>query len=170
MNGPQQLDLDEYVSHFRTICPSADNVIYATMTAIDSLNSGELKGCALMLGEGYEELFAYLLRTFEEAISNPVEKASFREARGYLISMSYPALNSKLDLLVAAGRIPKGLIDVVSVILPAMEETIERLRATSAHADAEIGRDSLISDLMALPECTQRVYGLIEYLKTNPAD
>ena len=172
-HNPQPYDPDGFLQHFRRVNPAVDPVIVEYVEeAIRAFNATCLKSSLVMIGGASEKALLLLHDTFENAITDANKKTAFQRATGLTISRKFQTLKNRLDLMVGARKFTRELNDIINIDLPGAFELIRRLRNAAGHPELFAGADpdGVFLNLRILPEYIRKLYLLIIFFNTNPAD
>jgi hypothetical protein len=111
--------------------------------------------------------------TFEAAITDAKRRSKFTaDSGGFAISRKYRALQDRLDMMVAAKKLPFELAETVGNELPTAFSFIRRCRNDAGHPEipTTTDPDTVFLNLRVFTEYARRVAALTEFFKTNAAD
>ncbi|MDA4133643.1 MAG: hypothetical protein OK454_11060, partial [Thaumarchaeota archaeon] len=172
--GPQPYDPDGFITEFDRLVPGADAILRDYLVeAVRAFNASCFKSSAVMLGAASEQALLLLHVAFEAAITDARRKSKFeKDSEGITISRKYKALKDRLDLMVAAKKLPFELAEGVGNELPAAFNFIRRCRNDAGHPEipTQTDPDTVFLNLRVFTEYARRVTKLAEHFKNNPAD
>lgn len=172
--SPQPYDRDGFIQHFRQMAPGADAIVDAYLVeAVVSFNSGCYRASAVMLGVASEQIVLLMIEAFTKALTDGGKKAAFeKELRAWQILNKYQALKSRLDLMVAAKKLPDDHVETVQTILGGVFELLRQYRNTAGHPNipGALTADVVFINLRMFIEYARRTKLLIDYFVANDAD
>jgi len=177
VNGatPQPYDPDGFMKHFDATCAGIEPAVRSYVTeAVLAFNSGCTRSAAVMLGCASEKMLLLLCDAFEAAISDPKKKVKFAKDINakWAISHKYTTLRDRLNLMVAAKKLPQDHTETVASELPSGFELLRRCRNSAGHPDVpgNVDADTVFLNLRAFTEYARRVHVIIGYFGKAPAD
>lgn len=171
----QPYDPDGFIDYFRKTAGSVDPTVDEyVLEAVRAFNAGCARSAAVMLGCASEKLLLLLADAFEAAISDPAKQAKYSKdlASKWMVSHKYSTLKNRLDLMVAAKKLPRDHAETVSGELPSGFELLRRCRNAAGHPDVpgNVDDDTVFLNLRTFVEYARRVSDLIAYFQGNAAD
>ncbi len=162
-------DPDGYLKRLQEQVGTAlDNtvLIYVKESLLTFL-AGRYLAATVMLGVASERCVDLLVENYLSAIGDPNREATFEKKvrrAGRSVKRRFDALRDELLTL----SLPSELADALDIQLSGIFTLIRYSRNDAGHPTGRaVGRDVAYGNLLLFPQYCTRVYGLIEYFKTN---
>lgn len=172
----QPYDPDGFLTEFKRLVPEAHPIVLEYLEeAVRAFNAACYKSAAVMLGAASEKMTLTLCDAFEQSITDTTKRTKFaKDSDGISVSRKFDALKERLDLMVGAKKF-KDHHDLRGTIrhdLPSVSELIRRCRNDAGHPDipAQTDPDTVFLTLRVFAEHARRLYELLRYFDSNPAD
>src|SRR6266478_474763 len=167
----QPYDPGRYIKRLREAIPMVhDDILRYLEEALLSFRYGALLASCVMLGCAAEKAALLLIETFGNAIADTTKRAKYeKDIDHWVISTKYKALWKRLEPL--APTLPGQLGDGLHTILDRVFDLIRVTRNDAGHPTGKrVEREVILGNYILFPSYCKRVYGLIEYFTSNPAN
>lgn len=172
---PQPYDPDGFMDYFDTVCAGVDPAVRDYVAeSIQAFNAGCTRSAAVMLGCASEKMLLLLCDNFEAAIADTTKREKFTKEINakWMVSHKYATLRDRLELMMAAKKLPRDHAETLGSELPAGFELLRRCRNAAGHPDVpgNIDPDTVFLNLRTFTEYARRVLMMIQHFGGSTAD
>lgn len=166
---PTPYDPDGYLRRLRDQIPSLDSIIETYLQeSLHTLRIGCLLSSTVTLGCASEKALLLLIAAYADALP-PARADKFRAAtRGKMIKRQFEEFSKMLEGHLKRA-LPVDLKEDLDTTLSGIFATIRGYRNEAGHPTGKmVDREQAHAHLVIFPTYLRRVYGIIEWLRTNP--
>ena len=166
--SPQPYDPDEYLARVKSI-PNIDNIIASYLEeSLKAFRIHCLLSSVITLGCASEKAILLLIDVCKNAISNPTDQADFvRKTDTLSIKRKHDEFQNILRTRIFP-TLPSNIKENLDNYLNGLFSIIRSHRNDAGHPSGNvIQREHLYTLLVVFPSYLEKVYSLIDWLKTN---